>query len=154
MPRPVAIRRGRRMRDVSSHVAPRPTGMPVRVLVLVVAAVIACWLAYGQRNARLQADGLALVSAQPPQFQKARDLFTQASAFSFSRDREVFIATTDWYLGHRAKALAELRAFLRDEPDRRIGWVLLRQWAGPTDPAVAAEAAARIRAITGGFGGG
>ena len=103
MPRPVAIRRGRRMRGVSSHVAPRPTGMPVRVLVLVVAAVVACWLAYGQRNARLQADGLTLISTQPPQFQKARDLFVQANAFSFSRDNDLFVATTDWNLGHRAK---------------------------------------------------
>ena len=84
---------------------------------------------------------------------KFSNLFVQANAFSFSRDNDLFVATTDWNLGHRAKALAELRAFIRDEPDRRIGWVLLSQWAGPTDPAVAAEAKARIRAITGGFGG-
>ena len=120
-----------------------------RVLLVALALLAAGWLAVSWRDVRLQDQGIRLFQATPTQARAALSKFHAAGRLNASRQPRQFEAASYWVLGERERAVAMLKDLLRQEPDNRIGWVLLSNWLRASDPAAAAAAARRAEKLNG-----
>jgi hypothetical protein len=123
-----------------------------RFIAVLIAVALACWLAVGLRDTRLQAEGVALYQADPPRFQDGLNRLEDSGLLNMGDDRDILIAAANFSLGHRQLAFRQIRALLHDEPDNGAAWSLYAGWLDATDPAAAARARARAKALSGKFG--
>ena len=107
------------------------------------AAAIAAWLLIGWNDDRLQTQGATLLQQRPPGPRLALDRFRAAKLLNASSQPDAFEALAFFLAGEREKAVAQLEALLRSEPENRTGWLLLADWLSVDDPAGSARAVAR-----------
>jgi hypothetical protein len=120
-------------------------------LALLVVAVLA-WLVLGLRNARLEADGAALIGstpakASPADLAKARDAYRRATKLNAGSGPDVRLAGLANFTGHPREAVARLLDVVSREPENFDAWFLLSSVAPRVDPTLAARARARAREL-------
>ena len=140
------LRRGLRPRGVGLQ----PRGatdrggavMAARVAVAVVAVVVLAWLAVMERDARLEARGVALAgSAQrATDYDRAHDAFRAASFLNPDTTPEVGRALLYKAQRDQRRAVATIEAVLAHEPDNLAAWGVLYAFTREPDPAAARRA--------------
>lgn len=123
-----------------------------RLMVGAVALVVLVWLGLGLRAARLEAEGADLTgptpAATPPaQLAEARDAYRRAREFNADSAPELREAGLANFAGRRRTAMELLREVTRREPENADAWILLAGIARGLDPALAARATERGRAL-------
>jgi predicted Zn-dependent protease len=119
-----------------------------RAAIVVAAVLIGAWLVSGLIPVRDEREGIAAVRATPQDLPRAYRLLGQAAAHTRSTEPDLRLAQLDALTRHPDRAVRRLRAVTRREPENRDAWVLLAQTAQTVDPALAAQAVARARALS------
>ena len=116
--------------------------MAARVAVAVVAVVVLAWLAVMERDARLEARGVALAgSAQrATDYDRAHDAFRAASFLNPDTTPEVGRALLYKAQRDQRRAVATIEAVLAREPDNLAAWGVLYAFTREPDPAAARRA--------------
>jgi hypothetical protein len=120
----------------------------VRGAVVLLAVVVAAWLAVSFRNARLEADGQAVATRaqQEPipasEVEQARDDLRSAGRLSPDQAPRVVEGGLLLASGHRGEAAALARQAVADEPDNVDAWFLA--FASARDRAEAIRAKGQI----------
>jgi predicted Zn-dependent protease len=116
-----------------------------RAAIVAAALLVAAWLALGLRPVRDEAAGLAAVRTDTD---RAYELLGRAAERTRSTGPELRLAQLDAFTERPDRAVRRLRSILRREPENHEAWVLLAQNARTVDPALAARAVARARALS------
>ena len=122
--------------------------MIARAAIVVAAVLIGAWLVSGLIPVRDEREGIAAVRATPQDLPRAYRLLSAAAAHTRSTEPDLRLAQLDALTKHPDRAVGRLRLVTRREPENRDAWVLLAQTARSVDPALAAQAAARARALS------
>lgn len=91
------------------------------------------------------------MQTDPPRLQDSLNRLQDAGLLNAGRDDDLLIAAAQWRLGRTPEAARGIRRLLREEPDNTDAWVLYASLLDATDPAAAAYARRRARALTGKF---
>ena len=116
-----------------------------RALLVVAAVLAALWLASGLRPVRDERAGLAAARTDTD---RAYRLLDRAADRSRSTGPELRLAQLDAFTKRPDRAVRRLQAIVRAEPENLDAWVLLARTARTVDPALAARAQARARALS------
>jgi len=116
-----------------------------RAGIVVAALLVAVWLASGLRPARDEAAGLAAVRTDTG---RAYELLERAAQRTRSTGPDVRLAQLDAFTERPDRAVRRLKSVVRREPENHEAWVLLAQTARTVEPALAARAMARARALS------
>ena len=119
--------------------------MIARAGIVVAALLVALWLASGLRPVRDEAAGLAAVRTDTG---RAYELLERAAQRTRSTGPDVRLAQLDAFTERPDRAVRRLKSVVRREPENHEAWVLLAQNARTVDPALAARAVARARALS------
>jgi predicted Zn-dependent protease len=123
----------------------------VRVVVIVLALAAAAWLAVAARSFSAQDEiaTLALESDNPTRadLAKARELLPRARRLNPDVRVEQGIGVLEFRTGDQAAAVRTFERLTAEEPRNAELWALLARVARDGDPALAARAAARERAL-------
>src|SRR5688572_1888895 len=123
----------------------------VRVVVIVLALAAAAWLAVAARSFSAQDEiaTLALESDNPTSadLAKARELLPRARRLNPDVRVEQGIGVLEFRTGDQAAAVKTFERLTAEEPRNAELWALLARVARDGDPALAARAAARERAL-------
>ena len=122
--------------------------MIARAAIVVAAVLIGAWLVSGLIPVRDEREGIAAVRATPQDLPRAYRLLGQAAAHTRSTEPDLRLAQLDALTRHPDRAVRRLRVVTGREPENRDAWVLLAQTARTVDPALAARAVARARALS------
>jgi predicted Zn-dependent protease len=127
------------------------TALPARVLLLAGSLACVAWLAAGLGPVRDQAAAIALVSGprapSPTAVDRAERLLSRAAAATRSREPDLRRAQLLLLAGRAAAAVRVALGVVRDEPANAEAWMVLARAAAAGDPALAARARARLRAL-------
>lgn len=129
--------------------------MGQRIALALVALVAAAWLSVSYRDARLEQRGLAL-SRQPAErldaatVREAEDLLDRARFLNPDRTLTYKQALLMARAGKIDEAVARVKRYLRDEPERREAWGVLGAATARGDPETARRALRRFRELGGG----
>ena len=122
-----------------------------RVVVIVLALAGAAWLSVAARSFSAQDEiaTLALENENPTagDLAKARSLVDRAKVLNPDVRVEQAIGVLEFRTGEEAAAVTTFRALTAREPRNAELWALLARVARDGDPALAARAAARQRAL-------
>jgi predicted Zn-dependent protease len=116
-----------------------------RAGIVVAALLVAVWLASGLRPVRDEAAGLAAVRSDTG---RAYELLERAAQRTRSTGPDVRLAQLDAFTERPDRAVRRLKSVVRREPENHEAWVLLAQNARTVEPALAARAMARARALS------
>jgi cytochrome c-type biogenesis protein CcmH/NrfG len=116
-----------------------------RAGIVVAALLVAVWLASGLRPVRDEAAGLAAVRSDTG---RAYELPERAAQRTRSTGPDVRLAQLDAFTERPDRAVRRLKSVVRREPENHEAWVLLAQNARTVEPALAARAMARARALS------
>jgi len=116
-----------------------------RAGIVVAALLVAVWLASGLRPVRDEAAGLAAVRTDTG---RAYELLERAAQRTRSTGPDVRLAQLDAFTERPDRAVRRLKSVVRREPENHEAWVLLAQNARTVEPALAARAMARARALS------
>jgi Flp pilus assembly protein TadD len=123
-----------------------------RAVVIVLALAAAAWLAVAARSfsAQDRIATLALENENPTKrdLVEARSLVDRATVLNPDVRVEQGIGVLQFRTGDQAGAVATFSALTRREPRNAELWALLARVARDADPALAARAAARERALS------
>lgn len=119
--------------------------MIARAGIVVAALLVAVWLASGLRPVRDEAAGLAAVRSDTG---RAYELLERAAQRTRSTGPDVRLAQLDAFTERPDRAVRRLKSVVRREPENHEAWVLLAQNARTVEPALAARAMARARALS------
>jgi predicted Zn-dependent protease len=123
-----------------------------RAVLAVACVACAAWLVAGLAPVRDQAAALSLVSGRrapsPSTVDRADQLLREAAAATRSPEPDLRRAELFLVLRRDAAAARLASGVVHDEPDNREGWVVLAQATAASDPALAARARARLRALS------
>jgi hypothetical protein len=119
-----------------------------RAAIVVAAVLVGAWLVAGLRPVRDEREGVAAVRATPQDLPRAYRLLGQAAGHTRSTEPELRLAQLDTLTKHPERAVRRLRSVTRREPENHDAWVLLSLTARTVDPALAARAALRARALS------
>ena len=119
--------------------------MIARAGIVVAALLVAVWLASGLRPVRDEAAGLAAVRTDTG---RAYELLERAAQRTRSTGPDVRLAQLDAFTERPDRAVRRLKSVVRREPENHEAWVLLAQNARTVEPALAARAMARARALS------
>lgn len=126
--------------------------LPGRALIVCAAIASAMWLASGLGPVRDQATAVALVSGPRAPFTAAVDraerLLIRAGGATRSHEPDVRRAELLLFARRDPEAARVALGVVRDEPANVEGWTVLAQAAAAADPALAARARARFRALS------
>jgi hypothetical protein len=123
-----------------------------RIALLLVALAAAGWLASAYPGTRDEARARAIRpgasgSLKPDQVQRTIDLLEDARKARPDGEVVPRLAGLELTAGHPERAVALLRPLLRSEPDNVTAWTVLAFALAGSDPAAAAEARVRRRAL-------
>jgi hypothetical protein len=123
--------------------------MGARVAVGVVAVLVLGWLAVMERDARLEARGVALAgrASTPAGFAGAHAAFRGASFLNPDSTPEVGRALLYKAARDQRRAVATIAAVLRREPDNLEAWGVLYAFTRQADPVTARRALAARRRL-------
>jgi cellulose synthase operon protein C len=113
--------------------------------IVVAALLVALWLASGLRPVRDEQAGLAAARTDTD---RAYSLLERARQRTRSTSPELRLAQLDAFTERPQQAVSRLKSVVRREPENHEAWVLLAQNARTVDPALAARALARARALS------
>ena len=122
--------------------------MIARAAIVVAAVLIGAWLVSGLIPVRDEREGIAAVRATPQDLPRAYRLLGQAAAHTRSTEPDLRLAQLDALTSTPTAPSAASASSTRREPENRDAWVLLAQTARTVAPALAAQAAARARALS------
>jgi len=126
--------------------------MAQRIVLALVALLVAAWLAVSLRDARLEGRGLELAKLPAEQLDAATvresdDLLRRARLLNPDRtltyDRGVLLLRA----GRRAEGVERVESYLREEPENRQAWGLLSAATAHSQPAVSRRALRRFREL-------
>lgn len=125
----------------------------VRIALVALCLTAAGWLAVQERAARAEAELTQLVfQTRGPltgeQARRGSELLRTDRRLSLDRRPELFEAVLLLRQDRLAGALAVLERAAREEPESLEAWALLARAAARADPALAARARARVRALS------
>jgi hypothetical protein len=127
------------------------TTLLARGLLLCGSLACAAWLAAGLGPVRDQAAAVALVSGPrapaPATVDRSERLLRRAAAATRSREPDLRRAQLLLFAGREAAAVRVALGVVRDEPANAEAWTVLARAATVGDPALAARARARFRAL-------
>lgn len=121
-------------------------GIAARAAVAIVAVVVLAWLGVMERDARLQASGVA-AAAPPPDFARADADLRAARLLNPDTAPDTARAVLYNSVGRKPQAAALLEDVLRREPDNLTAWALLLLVARDDDPAAVRRALAARRRL-------
>ena len=126
--------------------------MAARVLIVLLALVAGGWLAVQERaaHAEAQLDAIAFASSGAPgpgEVARAEDLLRADRRLNPDRRPDLYEAVVLGRAGRTRDAIAVLRRTVAAEPENLEAWALLARAALSQDPALAARARARQRAL-------
>jgi hypothetical protein len=123
--------------------------MAARVAVAAVAIVVLAWLAAMERDARLEARGVALAgrAATAADYARAHEAFRAASWLNPDTTPEVGRALLYKAERDQRRAVATIEAVLRREPENITAWGVLYAFTREPDPAAARRALAARRRL-------
>lgn len=131
---------------------PARRGRTERIALAVIALVAIGWLANGYRAAHLEARGSAALArphqAAPTRVENASRLFRAARAFNPDTRPMLLEAGGRVFVGPHSVAVKLLRQIVAREPRNVAAWVLLADLQQLSNPAEAARARARVRALS------
>ena len=119
--------------------------MIARAGIVVAALLVAVWLASGLRPVRDEAAGLAAARTDTG---RAYELLERAAQRTRSTGPDVRLAQLDAFTERPDRAVRRLKSVVRREPENHEAWALLAQTARTVEPALAARAMARARALS------
>lgn len=117
-----------------------------RVVVAVIALACAAWMAVAFTAARA-GDELFHAAVGKPDVAHAEQLDTRAARVTPGVRRLILLGQIQFRAGDARGAIATGRQAVAQEPDNAEAWLLLSRAAAQADPKLAAEAAARVRAL-------
>lgn len=128
------------------------TALLARALLLCGSLACAAWLAAGLGPVRDQAAAIELVSRPrapaPATVDRAERLLRRAAAATRSREPDLRRAELLVFARRDAAAVRVALGIVRDEPANAEAWTVLARAAAAGDPALAARARARFRALS------
>jgi predicted Zn-dependent protease len=119
----------------------------VRIVLIVAALVAGAWLAVQERAARAE-QGLTKIAFEKGEPADAQRLLAADRRLNPDRRPDLFEAVILGRQGDFRGAVAAIERVTRAEPENIEAWGLLASAAQRTDPALAARARARARALS------
>jgi hypothetical protein len=120
-----------------------------RVVVAILAVAIVAWLGVMERDARLQARGVA--AAQPPRapgdLARAEEDLHNAGALNLDTAPDVSRAFVLQAAGRQAEAIATLKDVVRREPENVAAWSVLLTITRDAEPVNGRRALAAVRRL-------
>lgn len=117
-----------------------------RVVIALIALACAAWMAVSFTAARA-GDQLFHATLGKPDVARAETLEKRAARFTPGVRRLILLGQIQFRAGDARAAVATAREAVGQEPDNAEAWLLLSRVAVKQDPKLAAQAAARVRAL-------
>lgn len=127
------------------------SGLPVRVLLALVALAVIAWMALGLRSTNALQAGESVrdeASASAAQLERAREDLSRAREYAPDADALLVEAELLSRAGREGEAVPLLERLVAHEPENVEAWFLLAGATEHTDPERFAEAARRGRALS------
>ena len=120
--------------------------MAERVVVALIALACAAWMVVAFTAAHA-GDALFHATVGKPDVARAQQLDERAARVTPGVRRLILLGQIQFRAGDAAAAVATAREAVGQEPENAEAWLLLSRVAVQADPRLAAEAAARVRAL-------
>jgi cytochrome c-type biogenesis protein CcmH/NrfG len=118
-----------------------------RLVVAVIALACATWMAVAFTAARAEDELRDVTVSGKPDVARAERLADDAARATPGVRRLILLGQVQLRAGDARAAVATGREAVGEEPDNAEAWLLIARAARFTDPRLAAEAAARVRAL-------